>query len=93
MKRLVLVLVMPFVLLCAALAQSGTVENRPYTDLRPFHFGILVGSHLQDLELVNVGPQVLTLPDGTQQTYLVTADQDRWDNGFNVGVLGEPASE
>lgn len=66
-----------------------TVENRPYTDLRPFHFGIVVGTHLQDLEFVNVGPQVVTLADGSQQTYTITTDQDRWDQGFNVGVLGE----
>lgn len=70
-------------------AQDGVVENRPYTDLRPFHFGILVGTHLQDLEFVNAGPQTVTLDDGSQQTTTITADQDRWDNGFNVGVLGE----
>lgn len=71
-----------------AMAQ-GEVMNRPYTDLRPFHLGILVGAHLQDLEFVNVGPQTVTLADGTQQVYTITCDQDRWDNGFNVGVLGE----
>lgn len=70
-------------------AQERTVENRPYTDLRPFHFGILVGAHLQDLELTNVGPQVLTSADGTTQTYSIGCDQDRWDEGFQVGVLGE----
>lgn len=73
----------------AAMAQSGEVQNRPYTDLRPFHFGILVGTHLQDLEFVNAGPQTVTAADGTQQTYTITTDQDKWDNGFNVGVLGE----
>lgn len=72
-----------------AKAIGQTVENRPYTDLRPFHLGILVGTHLQDLEFVNVGPQVVTDADGTQHTYLITTDQDTWDNGFNVGVLGE----
>lgn len=72
-----------------AKAFGQTVENRPYTDLRPFHLGILVGTHLQDLEFVNVGPQVVTDADGTQHTYLITTDQDTWDNGFNVGVLGE----
>lgn len=86
---------MLFILLCAmatfsAMAQDRTVMNRPYTDLRPFHFGILIGTHLQDLELRNVGPQMITLDDGTQQEYVViTCDQDRWDNGFNVGVLSE----
>lgn len=77
-------------LLCAcAYAQDRTVQNRPYTDLRPFHFGILVGTHLQDMELLNVGPQTLTLDDGSTQSYTITTDQDSWDNGFNVGVLGE----
>lgn len=78
-------------LLCAihAVAQDRKVENRPYTDLRPFHFGVLVGTHFQDLEFVNVGPQLITLEDGTVAEKTVTCDQDRWDAGFNVGVLGE----
>lgn len=70
-------------------AQDMTVQNRPYTDLRPFHFGILVGTHAQDLEFVNVGPQTVTLDDGSTQTYTITTDQDRYDYGFHVGVLGE----
>ncbi len=65
------------------------VENRPYTDLRPFHFGVLVGTHLQDLELTNVGPQTIIQEDGTTVDALITCDQDRWDAGFTVGVLGE----
>ena len=72
------------------LAQLGrTVQNRPYTDLRPFHFGLLVGTHMQDLDLLNVGPQTIVAEDGTQTTRLITVDQDRWDYGFTVGVLGE----
>ena len=47
-----------------AMAQTRTVENRPYTDLRPFHFGIVAGTHLQDLEFVNVGMQTLVNEDG-----------------------------
>ena len=72
-----------------ALAQDRTVENRPYTDLRPFHFGVMVGTHLQDLKFENVGPQMITNDDGTVTETIVTCDQDRWDAGFNVGVLGE----
>lgn len=82
-------IIMAAMALGLAKAHGQTVENRPYTDLRPFHLGILVGTHLQDLEFVNVGPQVVTDADGTQHTYLITTDQDTWDNGFNVGVLGE----
>lgn len=72
----------------AASAQERTVQNRPYTDLRPFHFGVLVGTHVQDMEVRMAGPQTITTEDGTQET-LVTADQSRWDPGINVGVLGE----
>lgn len=66
-----------------------TVQNRPYTDLRPFHFGILVGTHLQDIEFRNVGPHTLTTPDGTTYNANYAVDQDRWDPGLQVGVLGE----
>lgn len=72
-----------------AIAQQRTVENRPYTDLRPFHFGIIAGTHLQDLEFVNVGMQTITNEDGTTSEALITCDQDRWDNGFIVGIVGE----
>lgn len=73
-----------------ATAQDRTVQNRPYTDLRTFHFGVLVGAHLQDLELLNGGPTVIDVEDGrgpVERT--VSVDQERWDAGFTVGVLGE----
>lgn len=75
--------------LVAASAQERTVENRPYTDLRPLHFGVIVGTHVQDIELMNAGPQLITLDDGTTQETLVSTDQSRWDPGINVGVLAE----
>ena len=81
-----------FILLLAALcatAQERTVQNRPYTDLRQFHFGVVVGTHMQDIELLNAGPQMITAEDGTTTETVVTADQNRWDPGINVGVLGE----
>ena len=70
-------------------AQERTVQNRPYTDLRPFHLGIVVGTNLQDLEFENVGVQTLTMEDGRQVVSNVSTDQHNWDMGFNVGVLGE----
>ena len=77
--------------LCAltATAQERKVQNRPYTDLRPFHFGVVIGTHFQDIELLNTGPQTITADDGTTTEAVISADQDRWDAGFNVGVLGE----
>lgn len=93
MKRNVIYI---YVVICAcmvslqALAQERVVENRPYTDLRPFHFGVLVGTHFQDIEFVNFGPQVIVNEeDGTTEQKIITCDQDRWDAGFHVGVLGE----
>lgn len=73
----------------SAAAQERTVQNRPYTDLRPLHFGIVVGANMMDMKLRNVGEQVLTLKDGTQMPSLVTVDQSNWDPGFNVGVTAE----
>lgn len=70
-------------------AQERTAQNRPYTDLRPLHLGIVVGTHLQDMEMDNVGEQMLTLQDGTQMKSMVSCDQNNWDLGFNVGVLAE----
>lgn len=70
-------------------AQERAVENRPYADLRPFHFGILVGTHVQDLDFNNIGPQAIQNKDGSITKALITTDQDRWDAGLTVGVLGE----
>ena len=65
------------------------VQNKPYVDLRPMHFGILVGVHLQDVEFDNVGPQLITDADGTMHEELVVCDADKWNPGFSVGVLAE----
>ncbi len=73
----------------AGKAQVRTVENRPYTDLRIFHYGVLVGLHMQDLELTNVGPTTVNYADGTSRDVMVSTDQNKWDAGFTVGVLGE----
>lgn len=89
MKKISLIIISMIIAMTNAMAQERTVENRPYTDLRPFHFGVLVGSHLQDLELQNVGPYTIVNEDGTQKDVFISADQDRFDAGFNVGVLGE----
>ena len=71
------------------MAQLRTVENRPYTDLRPFHFGVLIGTHAQDMEFQNTGITQYIDANGIEQPSHVTVDQDRWDMGFTVGVLGE----
>lgn len=85
-----IIIIFSLILLSGALrAQDQKVQNRPYTDLRSLHFGVLVGTHLQDLEFVNRGPQTITSADGTQVEQTIVTDQDSWDNGFTVGVLAE----
>ena len=89
MKKRVLALLGASLIIMVSAAQNKKVENRPYVDLRQFHFGVLVGTHLQDIEFLNVGPQLIEQEDGTYVEKLISCDQDRWDAGFNVGVLGE----
>ncbi len=88
MRRLFSIITLLITALAAA-AQGDAVQNRPYTDLRPFHFGVVVGTHFQDIEFNNIGPQMIMNADGTQTEKVITCDQDRWETGFNVGVLGE----
>ena len=70
-------------------AQERKPQNKPYIDLRPMHFGISVGFHMQDIELQNVGPQIITLDDGTQTIETILCEQDNWNPGFSVGVLAD----
>ncbi|MBO7499189.1 MAG: PorT family protein [Bacteroidaceae bacterium] len=67
-------------------AQTRKVQNRPYIDLRAWHYGFLFGLHLQDLEMVHNG-HVNVLEDGTEESWF--ADVPSYSPGFNVGVLGE----
>ena len=63
-KKIFIIISLIGLVLFRAQAQERTVENRPYTDLRTFHFGVLVGTHLQDLELVNMGHQTYINEEG-----------------------------
>ena len=79
-------------LMCAMLtvaAQTRKIQHKPYIDLRPMHFGILVGMNLQDIEFENVGPQTITLDDGTTKQETIVCEADRWNAGFSVGVLAD----
>lgn len=67
-------------------AQERKVQNRPYIDMRRWHYGFLIGTHMQDLEFVNNG-YIHTLEDGTQESWFT--DVAGYTPGFSVGVLGE----
>ena len=89
MRKIIIIHIILLFFCIRGLAQERTVENRPYADLRTFHFGVVVGTHFQDLELTNAGPTTYQDGEGNVQSSNVTVDQDRWDAGFTVGVLGE----
>ncbi len=89
MKRLFVTIMMLCALLTVAVAQQRKPQNKPYVDLRPLHFGILVGMHAQDIEMQNVGPQTVVAADGTTSERLILADCDTWNPGFSVGVLAD----
>ena len=89
MRRIIHILTLMCLLATTGQAQMRKVQYRPYTDLRTLHFGILVGLHLQDIELKNVGPQNIQLEDGTTMEKTIVCDDDRWNAGFSVGVLAD----
>lgn len=70
-------------------AQQRKIQYRPYIDQRTLHYGFSFGMQLQDMELENVGPQIITNEDGTQTSKTIVCDQDNWNPGFTVGVLAE----
>lgn len=88
MRRAISVILLAVAFLTAA-AQVRKVQNKPYIDLRPLHFGIQIGLNMQDVELQNVGPQLIAMPDEEAQEQLVLCDADTWNPGFCVGVVAD----
>ena len=77
------------VMLCGAhqlVAQERKVQNRPYIDMRRWHYGFLIGTHFQDIEFTN-NASIHTTEEGTQEAWF--ADVASYTPGFSVGVLGE----
>lgn len=66
-----------------ALAQEQKLQNKPYIDLRKFHYGFMIGTHQQNFHLKNNG----LIDPQTGKQWL--ACNDRMDPGFSVGILGE----
>lgn len=89
MRRYFYILLMGFLCLSASAQSDRRVQNKPYIDLRTLHFGILIGTHLQDIEFENVGPHMMVDPDGVESEQYVLCEADKWNPGFSVGVLAE----
>ncbi len=66
-----------------ATGQEIKLQNKPYIDLRKFHYGFMIGLHNESLHLKNNG---LTDPETGSQWL---ASNNRFDPGFTVGILGE----
>ena len=67
-------------------AQERKVQNRPYIDMRHWHYGFLFGTHVQDIEFANNG-FLYSTEEGKQESWF--ADVPTYTPGFTVGVLGE----
>lgn len=89
MRRYFYILLMGFFCLTAPAQSDRRVQNKPYIDLRTIHFGILIGTHLQDIEFENIGPHQMTDLDGNVTNEYVLCESDKWNPGFSVGVLAE----
>ncbi|MBO4731138.1 MAG: outer membrane beta-barrel protein, partial [Bacteroidaceae bacterium] len=63
--------------------QNGKVQNRPYIDLRPFHYGFSIGLHQQSIIMPNTG---YIDPETGQQWWV---SNDNYSPGFTVGLIGE----
>ncbi|MEG1581437.1 MAG: porin family protein [Bacteroidaceae bacterium] len=81
-KKVWLSILMCFVLLSLS-AQERKLQNRPYIDLRKFHYGFLFGLHEQGLSIENNG---YIDPATSKQWFSSNAS---YNAGFTVGVLGE----
>lgn len=88
MKKIVIIYIACMITVLAA-AQERRVQNKPYIDLRTLHFGIFVGMNMQDIEFENVGPQLITVADGSQSTQNILCDADTWNPGLTVGIVAE----
>lgn len=66
-----------------AAAQERHVQNKPYIDMRKFHYGFFFGVHDQGLRFENNG----YIDPQTGAQWLVENDKSSF--GFQVGVLGE----
>ena len=69
-----------------ACAQESKIQNRPFLDDRVWHYGFLVGLHVQDLSLANNGLPYINQNGRAEYWY---ADVPEYTPGFSVGVLGE----
>ena len=82
-RKLFCIFALVLVTTAGSYGEKQKVQNRPYADLRFFHYGFFFGVHAQSMALSNNG---YVDPD-TGEQWLVS--NDRYDPGFTVGLVGE----
>lgn len=82
----ILILLTPVIGAGRLFAQERKIQNRPYLDDRVWHYGFLVGVHVQDLAIMNNGLAYVNQDGGLEYWY---ADVPEYTPGFSVGILGE----
>lgn len=81
--RRYILLIATFALTLATMAQERVVQNKPFIDERPWHYGFHIGLHDQSLKLINNG----FVDPATGAQWM--AENDRQNFGFSVGILGD----
>ena len=81
--RRYILLMATFALTLATMAQQRVVQNKPFIDERPWHYGFHIGLHDQSLKLINNG----FVDPATGAQWM--AENDRQNFGFSVGILGD----
>lgn len=81
--RRYILLMATFALTLATMAQERVVQNKPFIDERPWHYGFHIGLHDQSLKLINNG----FVDSATGAQWM--AENDRQNFGFSVGILGD----
>ena len=81
--RRFILLMATFALTLATMAQERVVQNKPFIDERPWHYGFHIGLHDQSLKLINNG----FVDPATGAQWM--AENDRQNFGFSVGILGD----
>lgn len=77
-----IVLLFLFLILSCTLYAQKRVQYLQYEDLKPYHFGFLIGTHTQDLMLEHSG-----VADGDGNHWYGSVPS--YAPGFSVGVLGD----
>ena len=71
MKRHLSIILLLLCSLSMFAQQDRQVQYKPYIDLRPMHFGILVGLHMQDIEFDQTGPFQMADDEGVMQSQYI----------------------